>query len=378
MKPLLTLLFVVSAALPGLAQDSSALINKALDEKVKLVLDKPLPEAMKIITEQTGVRLKENPVVWDLLPWGRETSIQLKAENVTLREALQLMAARVGLVIQLRGEFVEFEPSPALARLGQRASRDELRALDILASQPANLGTDRPTIKQLLEAVDLKLSQVQDISLAIENRIVDVVKQDRAVFVPRNATLMEALEAIPKETRGTWYPWGKNVVIVAKEDRTRQLLAKPLNMRGGAGGLDVMQVILDISTRTGVPIELQPGVIQALPADARTLRGADGRPPVLENVPAQQILDIVAATTGISFAVQDDKVVASASAAGSAVRERSIGILQLDDHLQVLLPASQVPADVQEYIRQKTAKEIARLRQKMEAEGFKGTTRPGN
>ncbi len=378
MKHLLCLLVVVAAASGAAAQDSSALINKALDEKVRLVLDKPLPEAMKIITEQTGVRLKENPVVWELLPWGRDTSIQLKAENVTLREALQLMAGRVGLVMRLRSEYVEFEPSPALARLGQRASRDELRALDILASEPAGLNTTQPTIRQLLEAVDLKLAQVQDISLAIENRISDVVKQDRTVSVPRNATLMEALESIARETRGTWYPWGRNIVVVAKEDRTRQLLAKPLTMRGGAGGLDVMQMIVDVSVRTGVPIELQPGILQALPTEARALRGSDGRPPMLENVPAQQILDIVGAATGISFAIQDDRVIASAGAQIPGARERAVGILQLDNGLQVLLSASQVPPDVQEYIREKTAREIARLRSRMEAEGFRPTTRPAH
>src|SRR5205085_2532322 len=131
---------------------------------------------------------------------------------------------------------------------------------------------------------------------------------DRVVFVPTNATLLEALEAIPRETRATWYPWGRNIVFVPKEDRTRQLLSRPLSFRGGQSGLDLMQLILEISTRTGVPIELQPGILQTLPADARALRGADGRPPLLENVPAQQILEIIAARTGITFTIQDEKV----------------------------------------------------------------------
>ena len=64
------------------AQESSALINKALDDQFNLTIDATLPNAMEIITKNTGVPMREDPAIWDLLPWGRETKIQAKFEKL--------------------------------------------------------------------------------------------------------------------------------------------------------------------------------------------------------------------------------------------------------------------------------------------------------
>jgi hypothetical protein len=376
MRLLIALITLAVATASSHAAESSALINKALDEKFDITIDKSLPEAMAAITAQSGVRLQADPVIWELLPWGRETRIQAKMQNHTLRAGLDAMTQKLGLRFELRDEHIELVPMPALRRLGQRASPDELRALDLLATRPLGLEGNQPTIKQLIEAVDLKLATEKD--LAVENRIVDTIKQDKTVFVPRNATLMEALESLHKETRATWYPWGKFIVIVPKEDRVRRLLARPLTFRPGPNGIELGQLLLDLSQRTGVPVEMQPGILMALPPDVRSLRGPDGRPPVIENVPAQQILETIAAATGLQYTVQDDRVSITTGTAGPP-RDRAVGMLQLDIGLQVLIPQSQVPADLQEYIKHKTQKEMAKWRLMMEEEKFKPSvpaTRP--
>lgn len=378
MRSLIAFLTLLLAPIAAHAAESSALINKALDEKFNITIDTSLPEAMTAITAQSGVRLTAEPIVWELLPWGRETRIQAKMEKHTLREGLDAMTRKLGLRFELRDEHVELVPMPALRRLGQRASLDELRALDLLSSRPLGMEGNQPTIKQLIETVDLKLAAEKDANLAVENRIAETIKQDKTVFVPRNSTLMDALESLHKETKITWYPWGKFIVIVPKEDRIRRLLAKPLTFRPGPGGIELGQLLLDLSQRTGVPVEMQPGVLMALPPDVRSLRGPDGRPPVIENVPAQQILETIAAATGLQYVVQDDRVSISTGTAGPP-RDRAVGMLQLDIGLQVLIPQSQVPADLQEYIRHKTQREMTKWRKMMEEEGFKPTvpaTRP--
>ncbi len=368
----LPVIAVLACSAAGFAQETSALINKALDEPVKLNIDNTLPQALDAITKQTGVRFHEDPAVWDLLPWGRETRIQAKIENATLREALKMMMRKLGLVLVLRDEFVEVQPMAGLRRLGQRASLDELAALDLLATRPLGLETDRPTIKRLLEAIDLKLAAEKDVQVAVENRIGDLVSQDKTVFVPRNATLMEALESLTKSTRATWYPWEKSIVVCTKEDRTRKLLNKPLSMRPPNRGSDVMDFLLEISTRTGIPFEFQPGVVQTVPAESRIFRGT------LTNVPAAQIMEYVAGATGLSYSVLDDRILIASpqSATGAQSRDRAIGMLQLPSGMQVLVPQSQVPPDMQEYLRHKMQKELEKIRQLMEEEGFKPTTRP--
>ncbi|HEX2973855.1 MAG TPA: hypothetical protein VHP11_16095, partial [Tepidisphaeraceae bacterium] len=67
-----------------------------------------------------------------------------------------------------------------------------------------------------------------------------------------------------------------------------------------------------------------------------------------------------------------------AATAPAAPRDPVIGIIQLDSGIQVLVPASQVPADLREYIRYKTQKQLAKIREMMEDENFQpgATTQP--
>ena len=357
------------------AQDTSALINKALDEQTKLDFSKPkpLPEKMQEITTATGVQLEAHPAVWELLPWGRDTIVGIRIENMTLREALNVITRRLGLMPVLRDEFVEIVPMPGLRRLGQRASIQEINALNLLASTPLNLNTTQPTVRQLLDAIDAKLEAEKTVQVAIESRIGDAIPADRVVSVPKNATLMEALESIAKETKATWFPWGKSIVVLTKEDRTRQLLGKTITIPVGQRGMDVLQALLEISRTTGVPFEFQPGVIQSVPLDARTIRG------FLDNAPAQQILEAIAASTGLTYTIQNDKVYISTPSQGAAgPRDPIIAMLQLDNGMQVMIPTSQVPPDLREYLRHKIQQHLGKVRQMMEEEGFKPATQPAS
>ena len=377
-KPLSLLVILstfVSLAHAQNAQDTSALINKALDEQTKLDFSKPkpLPEKMQEITTATGVQLEAHPAVWDLLPWGRDTIVGIRIENMTLREALNVITRRLGLMPVLRDEFVEIVPMPGLRRLGQRASIQEINALNLLASTPLNLNTTQPTIRQLLDAIDAKLESEKTVQVAIESRIGDAIPADRIVSVPKNATLMEALESIAKETKATWFPWGKSIVVLTKEDRTRQLLGKTITIPVGQRGMDVLQALLEVSRTTGVPFEFQPGVIQSVPLDARTIRG------FLDNAPAQQILEAIAASTGLTYTIQNDKVYISTPSQGAAgPRDPIIAMLQLDNGMQVMIPTSQVPPDLREYLRHKIQQHLGKVRQMMEEEGHKPATQPAS
>lgn len=359
-------LFVLALAAQAAAQESSALMNKALDEQVRLNIDTTFPQAMQSIAAQTGVRLKEDPVIWDLLPWGRDTKIQARVENVTLREALEIILRKLGLTLVLRDEYVEVLPLPALRRLAQRAGRDELRALDLLASRPLAMDTDRPSLRALLEAIDLKLAAEKDVNIAIENRTGDVVRQDRPIFVPRNATLMDALESIHRETTATWYPWGRSVLVVAKEECTRRVLSRPFTIRPGERGMDVLQLLLEISSRTGVPVDFQPGVMQTVAPEHRHIRG------VFENAPAMQILSAISGHTGLSCDVRGEQIYVSAG----PTRQRMLGLTRPADGAQILVPESALPDDLRQWLDRRTRAEIERLRELMRREEAAPATRP--
>src|SRR5829696_1392897 len=132
-------LFASLWTLPAHAQDSSALINEALDKPVKLAINTELPTAMSGIARETGVRIEADRKVWDLLPWGEQTKVTATIENQSLRDALNAIAHKLGLETVLREQAVELRPMPALIRLGRRSTVQELQALDLLSSRPLNL-----------------------------------------------------------------------------------------------------------------------------------------------------------------------------------------------------------------------------------------------
>ena len=156
------------------AQKSSALINEAMDKLYALNVEKntPLQQVLKKITDDTAVPIQVTGETWDLLPYGEGTALTVKIENQTLRGGLTAIARSLGLVVEVKEEVVQLVPMPALKRLGKRASVDELKALDLLARTPLELKGDRVSVKELLNAIDSKLS---DKGLYVENRAPDSV-----------------------------------------------------------------------------------------------------------------------------------------------------------------------------------------------------------
>src|SRR5437764_14071805 len=193
MRPIL-LTLVIFLVVPSItrAQQTSALINQQLDQQANLkIKNKPLPQAMSEIANQTGVRIEAAANVYDLLPWGDQTSVSATIKNQTLREGIDAIARKLGLSLVLKDNYVELQPMPALSRLGQRATVQELQALDLLSSTPLKLPGEQVKVSQLIDAVDQKLLEMKS-PFAIENRLGDRVPADRMISVPRNAAMMDA------------------------------------------------------------------------------------------------------------------------------------------------------------------------------------------
>lgn len=347
---------------------SSALINEAMDKQVALELNGTLPQVMDKIGQETGVRLEADPAVWDLLPWGQNTTITATIKNQTLREALSAMTRKLGLQFVLKDEAVELEPMPALRRLGKRATVQELGALDVLASSPANLGAGELTVKTLIDGVNKRLLELKS-SFAVENRIGNSVRQDQKIAVPRNATLMEALEELPKQTRATWYPWGKTIVILPKEDQVREQVEKKITVR--YDGVDVQQVLTELSQRAGVEFSMEPGAIQRIAPEFRKIRL------ILGDGTIKQALEAISAVTGLGYVVSDSGVYLWNQHAGAGAGGRIVGFLQVTE-LGVMVPLreNEIPADMREYIQAKAQKQLDELAAKMKEENFKPATQP--
>jgi hypothetical protein len=378
-KIILVLVLLLSVATAS-AQNLSALMNEALDKQVgKLELSGSLPKAMRDIADQTGVRIEAQRAVWDLLPWGEQTNLTARIENQTLREALAGITQKLGLTFELKDQYVELQPMPALRRLGRRATVAELRALDVLAATKASFANERPTVKQLVDGVDARLqaidaevtnSKKQPLGLAVEYRMTDTVLQDQTVFVSRGANLLDALESLTANTRATWYPWGKSIVILPKEEVIRNQLGKTLTMR--YNGTDITQVLSELSQAAGVEFSIQPGAVQQIPPDFRKINL------LLDNASVRQALENISGFTGLGYVVREKDVylwnqTADRPAVGGS--DPIIGQVELQG-LNVYLRTSQVPPDVRDYLKYKAQMHVEQLRQKMKEEGFKPSTQP--
>ena len=293
-KPFVTAV-VVCLAGTARASVTSALIARALDSQQDLDLNAVLPDAMQQIASATGVRLEADAAVWDLLPWGEQTNITAKLRGHTLRQDLAAVTRTLGLTFAQTDEAVVLRPLPPLRRLGRRATVGELGVLDTLAGKPVNLPTDRPTVRDVLAAVDARLREAKS-PFAVDDRASDGVLGQR-IGVPRNATAMDALEAVAAQTPVTWYPWGQSVVVLPKEQQVRQQLGHTITVR--YAGVDVGQALLELSQRAGVPFDVEPGAYQRVPAAYRTVSL------LLDDATVQQALETIGGYTGLGFDVTD-------------------------------------------------------------------------
>jgi hypothetical protein len=302
MKALVASLAVLLAAGLTLGQgpvSSSALLAQAMDSRrSELRVQGGLVDVMKGVEAETGLRMEADPAVWEVLPWGQETSLTVHLRNCTVREALETITRRLGLTFSLGEEAVELTPSPPLARLGRRSTLEEIQVLDRLAATPAGLAGDA-TVQQVLNDVDGKLVEERS-PFAVQDRLADPAGRAAVIHIARNATLMEALEEIPHQTDATWYPWGHSLVITSKVDATRLLLSKRVSRQFHDEPLP--QVLTDLEEASGVAFSFSPGVLQRVPEKYQrlTLR--------LDDATVEEALQMISAATGLEFTTTGEGV----------------------------------------------------------------------
>lgn len=297
MKWITGIVILFACGLTG-ATVTSALISKQLDSQQNLNLDTTLPDAMEQIAKQTGVRLEADPAVWDLLPWGDQTSIRANIQNRTLRQGLTAITQKLALEFSLGDESVQLRPIPALRRLGRRATVDELAVLDLMIENPIDLAADHPTLREIVTAENDKLARLKS-PFAIDDRAADAV-QDQKISVPKNASMADALEDAVEQSDTAWYPWGKTILIVGKEEQIHSQLSKTITTT--YRGVEVSQVVLELLQKAGVNFTIDPGAYQKIPTQFRGIQL------MLDNATIQQALESISGYTGLSFDVTDKGV----------------------------------------------------------------------
>jgi hypothetical protein len=253
----------------------------------------------------------------------------------------------------------------ALRRLARRSTVQELGCLDALMGlkfdQPGSL-----TIKQLLDAVDAKLVDGK-FPYVVDRPSADTVPMDAKVEIPRDCTLLHGLEKMSTDTPVTWYPWGKSVVVVSKQDEIRRQLGRTISAR--YNGTDVGRVLSDLSQKAGVPFNIEAGAIQSIPQESRDIRL------VLDDYSIQSALENIGSITGLEFTVKDDGVYLWNQSTSPTHHDRVILTMPVTGtNMTLLITESEVPADIRAYVQAKKTQLFDQIHEQMKAEGFKAPT----
>jgi type II secretory pathway component GspD/PulD (secretin) len=329
--------------------DTSALINRQLDQRVKLNLnDTPLPNVFKTIQDQTQVPLWVSEDVWATLPWGRQTPITASIPDLPLRDALRAICGSLGLQFELGDQSLEIRPAAALLRLSRRATLEEVRTLDTLARTPLAINARSVRLDTMLAAIDQKLGRP-----VIDFRPADVAQPEQALPIAQDATLAEALDVIHRETRLTWYPWADGVIVIAKREANRLRLDRPVNLR--YDGVDIQQVLQDLSTQSGLPFQIEPGAIQRVAAEFRIVN-------LTIDAPLRQALESLQGYTGLGYVLTDEGVyIWNQSATPAQSRGRAIVAVPLPDGSMGLVFEDQLSPAARETVRSEIERAVHRI-----------------
>ncbi len=306
---------LVGLSAPALA---SVDVQKALDRPVDLeVSETPVGEVFLRLTEKTGVPFDVDPYALELLPYGEQTRLTVSMKNVTLRKALPAMLGSLSLQWSVEGDRIHVYPGEALARIGRRVSYDELATLQKLRTGKLTPPAQGASVIEQLRAIsgnpnlDLSFAMVTDRQAAL----------DRAAAV-LPGTAMDFLDALVANRPWAWYLWGDEVRIVTGEQQVRRQLDRQVSLR--YRGAKLSEVLLDLARQGRIPLEMEPGVLQMVPADARESFNL-----VMADASIAEALQVISGATGLAFEVTHEGVRVEASDAlttqtqGNGERRRS-------------------------------------------------------
>ena len=335
------------------AAPSEANLQVALDKPVELeTADMPIRQVFQRLTDLTGVKFVIGPDVYACLPYGDLTQMRVKVPKTTLREALSPMLAPLAMEWTIEGQAVRIVPSAALLRMTRRATREELVVLGKIHSvkmQP----TDKagPVIEQLRKATGNK-----DLKLLFHMPEVDekaiIERGERVLPAPAAAWL----DMLCHGQGRTWYLWGDDVMIVEKKMQIARQLRRQVSLR--YENAELVTVLLDLAKQARVKLNMDPGVMDYLPAEMRENFNL-----VMAEATIGQALEVISGATGLVFLREDEGIKVQASErlkdqtpAGSAARKpRSFYLkrsLPLPDggSVDIIVPPEEVPEDIKKAI----------------------------
>lgn len=267
------------------------LIEQALNEPAKIQFDNVrLVDALRTISDQTGVKIVMTSDTMRFAPAGPTTSIQrVNIANVPLRQALTQLFAPLGMEIAIRDTFVEVVPREEILCLGRAPTWEELDLLNrITALKP---GVDPAHVEQLRGLVQFQVP--------IPNAWEQLAGALRATGAgPGDQVLTVACGKLG----WGWCVEGGGIVVADRGKLLRRQLQQPISMRMNSKPLS--DVLAALGRTVNVPIRSEPGALASLPQHMQRNFSLN-----VQNEPVETVLEKIAAYTGLGYLIDPEGVV---------------------------------------------------------------------
>lgn len=285
----LAMLILVASA-PAQPQRNKPLIEQALDESAEINLESlPLGDALRKISEQTGIKIIVPPETMELAPQGADTVVQrVEISNVPLREGLAQFLAPLGMTFQVQGAYLVVIPEPALQCLGRPPTWDELDVLSDLRSMRPGVRAD--DLQRLREMVQFQLP-VPDAWSILAGAVRSV-----------GAGAGDEVLAIACGNLGwAWCLSGHGIAITSYEQQIRSRLQQPISFR--MNNVPLIDVLAEIGRHVGVAVHTEPGALASLPLYIQKNFSLN-----VQQTSGEEVLEKIVATTGLAYSIQPDGV----------------------------------------------------------------------
>jgi len=270
------------------------LIMQALDQKTDLqVQDMPIADAVKQLSQNTGIPIEIETGTFGFLPYGSQTKVTAAIKGEPLKECLRALVVPLGLQFIPTGDRVVIKPTAPLSRIPGRASWEEVALLERLYSNPWS--------KELADSLEFQFqdgpAESRQANREILYRLAGAVGAGPAARV---------LECACDQRGWIWVPRGKTVMILSKTRQVEEQLTRLVACQYTR--MSLRDVLLDLARQTGVLLRMDPGVLKSLPPGM-----ADQFTMTVENVSARQALELIAGETGLNYIIEPGGVRISAN-----------------------------------------------------------------
>lgn len=269
---------------------TQTLVEQALDEPANIALDNVrLGDAIQQISQATGVPIYLPPDVLDFAPYGAETVVRrMELRDMPLRRGLMELLSPLGMTFRVSNDHVEVQLVDVLRCLGRAPMWEELDTLAKLSSLAPGL-------------IDEHLAQLRTL---IRFDVADPNPWTSLSAAIRRIGAGSGVDALTRACDDLQWGWcfeSRGIVVASAAAQHRQRLMRLVSLRMSFRPL--IEILQALGREAGVAVRTEPGALQSLPRQVQKSFTI-----IAKDVPVEQVLDRIAAETGLGYLIEPDGV----------------------------------------------------------------------